>query len=70
VKVGHLQCVRILPADPAGPASGSHRVFRGGGWGSHAGNCRSANRLSGSPDRRHNFLGFRLSLVLAEKPNK
>jgi formylglycine-generating enzyme required for sulfatase activity len=32
--------------DPTGPASGSYRVIRGGGWYDSAQNCRSANRYS------------------------
>ena len=32
--------------DPEGPPTGSSRVFRGGSWGSGAGSCRSACRLS------------------------
>ena len=48
--------------DPAGPGSGSGRVYRGGGWYVFAGYCRSANRGRNSPgdrDRDHS-LGFRL----------
>jgi formylglycine-generating enzyme required for sulfatase activity len=30
--------------DPRGPTSGAFRVIRGGGWGSGAPGCRSANR--------------------------
>jgi len=46
-----------LPAtDPRGPASGSYRVFRGGGWGSLAQYCQAAFRYDGSD------LGFRLAL--------
>jgi len=48
--------------DPTGPASGSGRVVRGGGWGVGAAYCRSALRGSGMPgDRGFNF-GFRLAL--------
>ena len=31
--------------DPVGPASGSRRVFRGGGWNDGDGSCRSAARV-------------------------
>jgi formylglycine-generating enzyme required for sulfatase activity len=46
--------------DPQGPASGSDRVIRGGGWGHVAGFCRSAYRLHGAPGGRSDSLGFRL----------
>jgi len=46
--------------DPTGPTSGLNRVFRGGSWYVSARFCRSAVRLSGTPDRRLFYLGFRL----------
>jgi formylglycine-generating enzyme required for sulfatase activity len=46
--------------DPQGPASGSARVFRGGGWGYDAGGCRSASRSHIAPGYRFDYLGFRL----------
>ena len=46
--------------DPRGPASGSYRVRRGGGWRSGASNCRSAIRISATPGNRNSNLGFRL----------
>ena len=46
--------------DPAGPGSGSRRVFRGGGWAYGARSCRSAIRLRLSPGSRFDYLGFRL----------
>jgi formylglycine-generating enzyme required for sulfatase activity len=45
--------------DPTGPASGTHRVFRGGAWYYNAEHMRSANRLSFFPGKRFTFLGFR-----------
>jgi len=45
-------------SDPRGPASGSSRVERGGGWSSLAGNCRVASR-DYSPGYG-DYLGFRL----------
>ncbi|MEI6150170.1 MAG: formylglycine-generating enzyme family protein, partial [bacterium] len=50
--------------DPTGAASGSARVFRGGGWFSDAGGCRSANRYSFDPRSRNGDIGFRLSRTL------
>ena len=49
-----------MVTDPVGPGSGSDRVFRGGGWGNFARNCRSANRNGSSPGHRIGDLGFRL----------
>ena len=46
--------------DPTGPATGSFRVVRGGGWGSGAALLRAADRVRGSPSFRDNNLGFRL----------
>lgn len=46
--------------DPGGPSTGSIRVICGGGWGSNAVGCRSANRLYDAPGSRHDDLGFRL----------
>jgi formylglycine-generating enzyme required for sulfatase activity len=48
--------------DFAGPASGSQRVTRGGGWCFVARNCRSARRSPELPAARHSFVGFRVAL--------
>ena len=48
-------------SNPSGPASGSIRVFRGGGWDDDADYCRSAYRLSDDPGNRYGNLGFRLA---------
>jgi formylglycine-generating enzyme required for sulfatase activity len=48
--------------DPVGPATGSYRVYRGGGWGFQAASCRSAYRDGNTPARRDYYLGFRLAL--------
>jgi formylglycine-generating enzyme required for sulfatase activity len=53
--------------DPTGAATGSYRVIRGGGWYIPARYCRSANRLSLVPGLRYRYLGFRVSLVPADK---
>ncbi len=45
--------------DPLGPATGSYRVLRGGGWSSLAGDCRSAYRSDFEPGSRIDCLGFR-----------
>ncbi len=49
--------------DPLGPASGSHRVIRGGSWINLAENCRVANRDRNYPDNCNNYVGFRLVFV-------
>jgi formylglycine-generating enzyme required for sulfatase activity len=46
--------------DPTGPAAGSRRVIRGGGWSLSARSCRSAIRRRSSPEFRYNILGFRV----------
>ena len=46
--------------DPTGPASGSFRVQRGGGWINSASCCRSASRCNDSPSFGDGNLGFRL----------
>ena len=48
--------------DPTGPSSGRDRVLRGGSWNNIARNCRSADRLRGSPGIRYIPLGFRLAV--------
>ena len=50
-------------SDPTGPASGSSRVIRGGGWYYIAWYCRSAYRYHYSPSLRYNGLGFRVVLA-------
>jgi len=50
-------------SNPAGPATGSDRVLRGGSWDDSAGYCRSANRDGDTPDNRNNLIGFRLVFV-------
>jgi len=47
--------------DPTGPPSGSHRVYRGGGWSYGAGYCRLAARYGDVPDYTSAALGFRIA---------
>ena len=49
--------------DPAGGASGSFRVWRGGCWGNDAHYCTVGKRNRDSPDVRRNYLGFRLACL-------
>ncbi len=46
--------------DPTGPASGTRRVYRGGGWNDFAKNLRSAYRATLPPDSAGFNLGLRL----------
>ncbi len=47
-------------SNPTGPASGSSRVARGGGWGDDANGCRSAGRDGGDPGGGGSGIGFRV----------
>jgi formylglycine-generating enzyme required for sulfatase activity len=49
--------------NPTGPASGSSRVYRGGGWNFSAGLCRAADRSRFAPGDRYCDLGFRVARV-------
>ena len=53
--------------DPTGPAQGSSRVVRGGGWFHSANYLRSAARSRLSPSERSTNLGFRVALVPSSK---
>ena len=46
-------------SDPAGPATGTQRVSRGGSWCYTPEVCRSANRYGYNPVYRLDYLGFR-----------
>jgi len=49
-------------SDPRGPTSGSYRVFRGGGWGNDAFDCRAAYRDGYYPALNYGSIGFRTVL--------
>jgi sulfatase modifying factor 1 len=49
--------------DPQGATQATHRVHRGGGWGSLPLYARSASRIEHEPGYRCDDLGFRLALV-------
>ena len=49
-------------ANPTGPASGSYRVVRGGGWDFGAWFCRVSGRYFSPPSGPHYDLGLRLAL--------
>ena len=48
--------------DPAGPASGTLRIYRGGGWNDFAKNMRSAYRATLEQNKKSFNLGLRLVL--------
>lgn len=48
--------------NPKGSASGSRRVYRGGGWGRYARYCRVSYRINITPYNRGYNLGLRLAL--------
>ena len=51
-----------FPRMDPGPATGSSRVSRGGGWIDRAADCRSARRKGAYPSFRIHYLGFRVAL--------
>jgi len=46
--------------DPAGPVSGSKRVYRGGSWGDYDRYCRASSRFCNPTSYHPYWLGFRL----------
>jgi formylglycine-generating enzyme required for sulfatase activity len=54
--------------DPAGPAQGKFKVFRGGGWNNDALFARSANRFMMAPANGIHFVGFRATLSQTRDP--
>jgi len=52
--------------DPTGPASGSHRVRRGGSWNGTRASLRSATRLGKLPSYRYYSIGFRVGLKASQ----
>ena len=52
--------------DPSGPPSGTAHILRGGAWGEHPNNIRSAVRNCLGPDGRHDGTGLRCVLLAAE----
>jgi uncharacterized protein (TIGR02996 family) len=50
--------------DPAGPATGTARVLRGGSWNDQSRHCRAARRNWIAPAYRNGGLGFRIAFRL------
>ena len=61
---GYYQyCVdNTIVNNPAGPASGTGCVLRGGSWGNSAYYCRVAFRYNSNPADRDHLNGFRIVL--------
>jgi len=57
----------ISVTDPVGPTEGLYRVARGGSWVTMAQFCRSAEHDGHEPDKRHYFLGLRVSRMLEQE---
>jgi len=53
--------------DPTGPAIGSIRAFRGGGWAYAAAGCQSASRFHSVPGARSFYVGLRVAFVPTDK---
>ena len=49
-------------ANPTGPATGEHRVGRGGSWRYSSSHCRAADRYYNWPDYRSRYQGFRIAI--------
>lgn len=56
----------IYQSNPKGPAKGSFRVIRGGGWNSKRKNCRISARYNNSQANRYFNLGFRIAMSQAQ----
>ncbi|MBM4128483.1 MAG: formylglycine-generating enzyme family protein, partial [Nitrospira sp.] len=52
--------------NPQGPASGSFRVLRGGGWSSSSHDCRASGHYYDNPDFSISFIGFRVARFPAD----
>ena len=53
-------------ADPAGPATGSRRVVRGGSWGGQGEDCRAAVRIGYDEDHESERVGMRVAMTVSE----
>jgi len=51
-----------VSTDPTGPATGTQRVYKGGGWGHNSDRLRSASKWAVEPTSSDNRIGFRLAL--------
>ena len=53
---------RVAKENPAGPVSGSYRVYRGGSWTYGGTSLRSATRSVKNPNSHAHGIGFRIGL--------
>lgn len=60
---GHSYYSNSPRNNPKGPAGGTLRVFRGGGWLDESRGLRASNRASVEPDGSYGLLGFRLAIT-------
>ncbi len=60
----HASYAGAKTVDPSGPATGRHRVIRGGGWSAKPWHCRSATRKCRLPGIPDGYLGFRVAWSL------
>ena len=51
--------------NPLGPATGTHRILRGGSWGDQAPFCRTAFRYGNPPEITYYHMGFRVARYTA-----
>ncbi|HBP89394.1 MAG: SUMF1/EgtB/PvdO family nonheme iron enzyme [Nitrospira sp.] len=55
--------------NPQGPSTGTHRVFRGGGWIDSTPTVRTAQRNGKAPETQANWLGFRCAADVTDVKN-
>ena len=51
----------VSVTNPTGPATGSSRLLRGGGWSHYSGTCRASQRAYSTPDYVGSIVGFRVA---------
>ena len=56
--------------DPAGPAKGRFKIYRGGGWFAGASYQRCASRMRAKPDSKSPDIGFRVARSGSRKKRK
>lgn len=59
----HASYSSEVQTDPAGPETGSYRIYRGGSLGNTMNGCRLSLRYADTPDDCGCYLGFRIALL-------